>query len=130
MTHVARRRADQLRHGMLFHELRHVKANHRALTAKQELGQTAGDFSFAYASGTKKQKRTDRPVRILQTRARTPNGARQRRDCRALRDDALVQLGFDPQKLARLCFFQRSYGNPGPARDHFFDIVAAHFRHD
>src|SRR6267378_3770405 len=37
MTYVARRRANQLGHGMLFHEFRHVKPYQCTFTIKQEL---------------------------------------------------------------------------------------------
>src|SRR5208282_545833 len=70
-------------------------------------------------------ERADGPVRILQAGARATDGASQRADRFVLRDDALVQLFFDPQQFLRFFFFDRGNRNAGPARDHILDVLPA-----
>src|SRR6266852_2734610 len=96
---------------MLFHELGHVKANQCAFSPKQKLGQRAGHFSFAHASWTKEKKRADGTQWILESGARTTNGACQGRDRRALRNDSRMQFCFNAQQFSLLFFFEGSYGN-------------------
>src|ERR1051325_2973909 len=127
---VAWRRADQFRDGMCFHELRHVETNQRAFAAEQKLRERTGHFSFADTGWAKEQERANRTQRILEPGARSANRTRERRDRQTLRDDALVQLGFDPQQLLRLFFFQGVNGNSGPASNHVFDVVARDFSRD
>ena len=61
---------------------------------------------------------------ILQSGARTADGASQGADRFVLRDDALVQLFFDAEQLLRFFFFNRGDRHAGPTRDHVFDIFA------
>src|SRR5438105_18601 len=77
---VARRRSDQLRHGMLFHELRHIEADQRFLTAEEELSQRPRHFRLSDAGWSQEKERTRRPVWRLQARARTPDCASERVD--------------------------------------------------
>ena len=60
---VSRRRADQLRDRMLFHELGHIEADQSFLGAEHELRQGARDFGFADARGAEEQERADGAVR-------------------------------------------------------------------
>jgi hypothetical protein len=46
---VARRRADEPRHGVLLHVLRHVHLDQRVLVAEQELGERARQLGLADA---------------------------------------------------------------------------------
>src|SRR5712691_438228 len=123
VAHVSRRRADQLRDRVLFHEFGHVEANQRLLSAEHKLGQGAGNFGLAKAGGSEEQERADRPVRALQACAATADGAGQRADGFVLRDDALVQLFFNTQQLLSFFFLDRSYRNAGPARYHVLDVL-------
>src|SRR3989442_14650408 len=109
---------------MFFHELRNVKANHGTLAAEKELSQRARHLGFADARRSQEQERADGTVRILQTRPRAPNRARQRRDGRSLRYYALMQLVLDAEQFLGVSFLKRGDRNAGPARDHFFDIGA------
>src|SRR5579864_890324 len=68
-SHIARRRANQSRHRVLFHVFAHINANHGVLIIKQKLSQSAGSLSLAYAGWAKKYKGTDGPVRILEAAA-------------------------------------------------------------
>ena len=74
---VAGRRADEARHGVLLHVLRHVDAHHRPLVVEQELGERARELGLADAGRAEEQERADRPVRIGQTR-RANAGSRSR----------------------------------------------------
>src|SRR4051812_27202310 len=63
-------------------------------------------------------------MRVLQPRARAAYRARERGDCRSLRDDAVAKLVFDAEELLRLLLLERGNGDARPARDYFFDVVA------
>src|ERR1051326_5132739 len=110
---------------MLFHELRHIKANHGTLTSEEKLGQTSRHFGFSDSGRAKKQKRTNRAMWIFQTRPGTPNCARQRRNRRTLRYHPLMQFVLDAQQFPRLFFFKGCNWNTSPARDHFLNIGAS-----
>ena len=71
---IARRGADQPRHGMFFHELRHIEADHRLFVVEQKFGERAAKFGFTDAGWTEKNKRADRPVLILQAGAGAAHG--------------------------------------------------------
>src|SRR5208283_2962781 len=112
---------------MLLHELRHVEADQGFFRAEHELRQGTRHFGFADAGRSQEKERANRPVRTLQSRARTADRPGQRADRFILRNDALVQLFFDAQQLLRLFFLDRGDGNAGPARNHIFDILAANY---
>ena len=112
---------------MLLHELRHIEANHGALTAKQNLRQRARDFSFAYPGRSEEKEGAHGPQRILQTSARSANGSCQCRDGRSLGNNALMKLEFDSQKFLRLAFFQRRHGNTRPTSYDLFYVIAGNF---
>src|SRR5258706_281586 len=130
MAHVSRRRSNQFGHRMLLHELRHVETNHGTLTAKQNLGQRARDFSFTYSGRPEEKEGAHRPQRILQTGARSANGSCQCRDGGSLGNYPLMKLKLDSQKFLRLAFFQRRHGNTSPAGDYFFNVIAGNFGGD
>jgi hypothetical protein len=67
---VARRRADQARHRVLFHELGHVDAHHRSSAVEQELGQRLAQLGLADAGGPQEQEGAVRAIRIGQAGAR------------------------------------------------------------
>src|SRR5579872_2678208 len=127
VANVSRRRANQFRHGVLLHEFRHIEADQSLLGSEHELGQGAGNFSFADAGGTKKQERSDGTVRVLQARTAAADGASQSTDGFVLADDALVEFFFYAQQLLGFFFFDRSYRDAGPARDHVFDVFTADY---
>ena len=123
VSDVSGRRADQLRDGVLLHELRHIEADQRLLAAEQKFRQRAGDFGFADARRSQKQERAGRPLGRLQARARTANGARQSRDGLLLADDAPVQFFFNADELGDLFFLDRRHRHASPAGDYVFDVV-------
>ena len=57
---VAGRRADEARHGVLLHVLRHVDAHHRPLVVEQELGERACELGLADSRRTEEEERADR----------------------------------------------------------------------
>ena len=67
ITHVARRRAHQPRHGVFLHVFTHVNPYHRVVVVEKEFRECLGQFGFANASGSHEDERTDRPVRVLQS---------------------------------------------------------------
>ena len=75
---IARRRADQPRHGVLLHELGHVDAHHGFFGIEQELGQRLAQLGLAHAGGAEEQERAVRPARIGQAGARAADGVRRR----------------------------------------------------
>ena len=74
VTHVARRRADEPRDGVLLHVFAHVELDERLGVAEHLLGQGLGEERFAHARRTQERKCADGALRILQVCA----GAAQR----------------------------------------------------
>src|SRR5579864_4017122 len=121
---VSRRRTDQLRDRMLLHEFGHIETDQSLFGAEHELRQGTRDLGLAHARGAEEQERANGAVWILQAGARTADGACQRADRLVLRDDPLVELFLDAQKLLRFFLFDRSNGHAGPPRDDIFDVLA------
>ena len=126
ITDIAGGRTDQLGHRMLLHKLRHVEADQILFAAKEELGESAGDFGFTDAGGSEEQEGAGRPLGRLESGARTANGAGQGRNRFLLADDALVELILHAQQFRDLFFFDRRHRHAGPARHHVFDVVFGH----
>src|SRR5437773_1862974 len=116
VAHIPRRRADELRDGVLFHELRHVETNQRFLRPKQKLGQAARDFRFSNAGGPQEKEASHGPHGRLESGAAAANGASERGDGLVLTNDALVQFRLDAQQLLLLVFLDGSDSNAGRAR--------------
>ena len=123
---IARRRADQAGHRMLFHIFRHIDADHRLIIIEQEGGQGAGQFGFADTGRAEEQERADRPVRILQPGARAAHRVGNRDDGLLLADDAFAERILHRQQFFALALEHLVNGNAGPARDHSGDVVLAH----
>ena len=68
-AHVPRRRADEPRHRVLLHVLRHVDAHHRVFIVEEELGERLGRLRLPHARGAEEDERTDRAIGILQAGA-------------------------------------------------------------
>src|SRR2546429_6709535 len=127
VAHIPRRRADELRHRVFFHELRHIEANQRFLRPKKEFGQAAGDLGLADAGGPEEKEAAHGAHRRLEAGAAAANGARERGNGLVLADDTLVQLRLDAQELLLLVFLDGGNGNAGPAGDNLLDIFAGHY---
>ncbi len=126
VAHIPRRRADELRNGVFFHELRHIEAHQRLLRTKQEFRETPRDFGLANARRPKEEEAAHRAQRRLEAGPAATNGASQSSNGFVLADDALVQLRLDAQEFLLFVFFNGGDADAGPARDHFLDIFAGH----
>src|SRR5262245_734636 len=62
---VTRRGTDQSGHGVLFHVLGHVDADHRLLAVEEELGEGAGELGLPHAGRAEEDERPDGAVGIL-----------------------------------------------------------------
>ena len=122
---VARRRADEPRHGVLLHVLRHVDADHRVLVAEQELGERARQLGLADARRAEEDERAGRPLRVLQARARAADRLRDDLDRLVLADDALVELVLHAHQLLRLGLGELEDRDAGPHRDDVGDLLLA-----
>src|SRR6185437_10033227 len=76
VAHISRRRTDQLRDGVLFHELRHIEADETLFAAEEEICEGARYFGFTDAGGSEEQERTGRTAGGLQSGARTADRPR------------------------------------------------------
>ena len=89
---------------MLLHILRHVEAHHGPFVIEQKFSECPSRFSFADTGWTQENKRANRTVWILQTRAGAPNGIRHRLKRFVLTNDALPQAVFHGQKFLHFAF--------------------------
>jgi hypothetical protein len=124
---VAGRGADEARHRVLLHVLRHVDAHHVGLVVEQELGQRPRQLGLAHAGGPEKNERADGPVGILQARARPANRIGDGLHRRVLADDPLVQALFHVAQAGLLAFQHFLDGNAGPLGHHGRDVFLGHF---
>ncbi len=110
-TDIARRRADQARHGMAFHVFGHVEAEQRHAHA---VGELARDFGLAHAGGAGEQEAADGLLRVAQTAARHLDGARQRVDGLVLAEHHGLEVAI--QVLQRVAVIRRNACAAGCAR--------------
>src|SRR5215211_6828126 len=73
---VSRRRANEPCDCVLLHVLGHVDADHRLLVVEQEFRESAGRLGLPNACWSEENERSNRPIRILQSRARSANSIR------------------------------------------------------
>ena len=123
---VARRRADQARHGVALLELAHVEPDHRVLVAEQRLGERPRELGLADAGRPEEEERADRPVRVAQPRARAPDRAGDRLDGLVLPDHALVELRLEAEQALALLLGQLCDRDAGAARHDLGDVVGEH----
>src|SRR4051794_32790102 len=122
---VARRRADQSRHGVLLHVLRHVDAHHRVLVAEEELGQRARELRLADAGRAEEDERAGRALRVLQAGPRAADRLRDHLDRLVLADDALVELVLHAHQLLGLGLGELEDRDARPHRDDVRDLLLA-----
>ena len=125
---VARRRADQPRHGVPLHELRHVEPDHVVVRAEHEVRQRAGQLGFAHAGGAEEHEDADRAARILESGAGAAHGFGQRDDRLLLPHDPLVNVLLHVQQP--LGFLRRDlhHGDARPHRNDLGDVLGEHIR--
>ena len=114
---VARRRADETRHGELLHVLAHVDAHQRLLVIEQELGESSCELRLPHAGRAKEDERADGPLGILEAGPRSPDGVRNRGDRLVLTDKSLMQPLFHLEQLVGFALHQAAHRNSGPAAD-------------
>ena len=128
ITHIARRRADQSRDRMLFHELGHINADQMIFGIEQKFRQRFAQFSFAYARGSEKQERAIRPLRVTQPCTRATYRIRHQPHGFVLPDHARVQPVFHLEQLFALALHHARDWYSGCARHHFGDFFGADLR--
>ena len=71
---IAGGRADQTGYGVLFHEFRHVDADHRGFVIEQIFGQRLGQFGLADPGGAEEEERPQRAAFVVQPGAGAADG--------------------------------------------------------
>ena len=127
VTHVTGRCADHASHGMFFHVLAHVEADHRLLIVEEKLSQRAGGFRLADARWPEEDERPDGPLGIAEAGARTANGIRHHAQRRVLSDHALLQPLLHPDQLFDFAFEHARDRDPGPLADDPCDVFLVDF---
>ena len=120
---VARRRADQPRHGVLLHVLGHVDAHHVLLAVEERLGERLRELGLADAGGAEEDERADRPPRVLDPGAGADHRVGDQLHRLVLADHALVQDLVEAQQLLALALDQPRHRDAGPLRDDLGDLV-------
>src|ERR1051326_2144008 len=110
---------------MLLHVLGHVEADQGMVAAEQEVGECARELGLADAGRSQEDEAAHRPVGILQSGARPPDRARDRRNGFLLRYDPLVQLGLHAEQLVALVLVDRGDRHARPFGDDFVDLGLA-----
>ena len=123
---ISRRRANQPRHRMPLHVLAHIDAHHRLFIIEQELRQRLRRLRFPHARRPEKDKRTNRPFRIAQPRARTPNRIGHSLQRLILPHHALPQTTLHLRQLRHLALQHLRHRNPRPLRHNPSNIFLIH----
>jgi len=83
----------------------------------------SGELGLADARRAQEDKAADRPVRILEARARAAQGIRDRLDRFVLTDDTLVEALLHVDELLGLALEEPRDGDARPACDDAGDVV-------
>ena len=122
VAHVAWRRANQPRHRVLFHELRHVQTHHGLLVVEQKLGQGSRQLRLAHSGRTQKNEGSDGPVLVLQSGTAPANRVGHRGQSLSLTDDPAAEPLFHMYQLADLSFQHLGHRNTGPFGHHLSNV--------
>ena len=90
---------------------------------EHELGQRARELGLAHAGRAEEEERADRPVRVLQARARAAQRVGDRLDRLVLADHALVQALLHVHELLDLALHQPRDGDAGPLGHDLGDVL-------
>ena len=123
---VARRRADQPRHGVLLQVLAHVDAGQRALVVEQPGGQRLGQLRLADAGGAQEDEGAERLLRVGQSALVAADGVGDRRDRVVLADHPLAEDALQLQQPPALALQHLRDRDPRPLRHDGGDVL---FRH-
>ena len=114
---VARRRADQARHGVPLHVLRHVEAHELDAHRQREL---ACDLGLADAGGAREQERAHGPPVVAEPRPRHLDGGCERADRAILAEDHELQIALEVLQHVAV---GRGHGLRRDARDLRDDVL-------
>ena len=123
VTHIAGRRTDQARDGVLLHVLGHVDTHHGVLVTEHGLSQRLAQLGLAHARGTQEQEGADGPLGVLQTHTAAADGLGHRVDGLVLPHHTLVELLLQLQQAHGLILGEPGDGDARPAGHHLGDVV-------
>ena len=122
VTDIARRRADQTRDRMAFHELRHVETHQGGFIVEKKLGQGFRQFRLADPCRTEKQERPEGTIRIVQACTgpsdRVGNGTYRR----ILPDNPPLDFVLHLDQPLALALKHFRSGHASPSLDHGCDL--------
>ena len=98
VANISWRRTDHLGNAVFLHVLRHINADHRIFRAKHRLRECLGKLCFSDTRRPQEQKRTDRPLRILESHTTTADRTRHGGYSFLLSDHTLMQNGLQFQQ--------------------------------
>ena len=125
---VSRRRTDQTRNGVLFHEFTHINTDHGFIRIKEEFRKRLRQFGLTDARGPQEEERTVRPVGIGQPRTAPENRFGYAFHGFILTDDALFKRFTHVKELLTFAFHHLRYRNPRGAAHDFGDFLGTHAR--
>ena len=120
---ITGRRSDQSGDGVLFHEFRHVDADHGRLGIEQKLGQGLAKLGLADAGGAEEQEGAVRAIRVRQARARPAYGVGDRGYRLVLTHDPPAQCAFHAQQALAVALKHLADGNAGGAGENIGDFL-------
>src|SRR5262249_25019798 len=103
--------------------LGHVDPDHGALVVEEELGDGARELGLPDARGSKEDERADRPVRVLEPRARAPYGVSDCSHGLVLTNNPEVQSLLHAEELLALALEELVDRHSGPPRDDLVDVL-------
>ena len=121
-TDVARRGADQPRHGMAFHVFGHVEAHQ---FDAQRVGQLAGDFGLADAGRAAEQEGADRLLRVAEAGAGHLDRLGKGFDRRILAEDDVAQVAIKRLEGRAVVVGNVARRNAGDLGDDLLDLCFA-----
>src|ERR1017187_6536007 len=99
---------------MALHELAHVEADDRVLVVEEERCERTRELGLADARRAEEHERTDRPLGVLETRARAAHRLRDDLDGLVLADEPLVDLLLHAEQTRGLLLHEARDGHAGP----------------
>ena len=127
VPHIAGRRTDEPRHGMLFHILAHVEAHDVLFAVKERFGQRLAQLRLAHTRGAEENERALRTRGVGQPGPGTQHGVGHGLHGLILPDHALMELVRQMDELVAFGLEQPRDRNAGPAGHDIRHIVGAHF---
>ena len=127
VAHVAWRRADQSRHGVLLHVLRHIDPHDVLLIVEQLQRQLLRQLGFAHAGGAQEEEAARRLSFARKSRARAKNGVADRFNSCGLTDDLLAEPLRQLDQAIAVGSAEAIHRNARPVAHHVANIVRSHF---